>query len=108
MRRINLSLIAAYACGAIVWADTYPRQAGVKVTNYTFDFTLNDENNEFVCETRLNCDSSRRASAVLILTCVTSVRKFAIRRLRKDFPTPAQNRRGAEAEWRLLPLVVKA
>src|SRR5580704_6215606 len=31
-------------------ADTYPRQAGFKIANYTFDITLNDANNEFVVQ----------------------------------------------------------
>ena len=31
-------------------ADTYPRQTGVKVTNYTFNISLNDKNNEFVVQ----------------------------------------------------------
>jgi aminopeptidase N len=31
-------------------ADTYPRQTGIKITNYTFDIALNDGNNEFVVQ----------------------------------------------------------
>ena len=33
-----------------VAADTYPRQAGIKIAGYTFDITLNDANNEFVVQ----------------------------------------------------------
>ena len=29
-------------------ADTYPRQPGIKIAGYTFDFTLSDANDEFV------------------------------------------------------------
>ncbi len=29
-------------------ADTYPRQPGIKVTNYTFDYTLSDQSNALV------------------------------------------------------------
>ena len=31
-----------------VGADTYPRQPGIKITNYTFDYTLTDASNELV------------------------------------------------------------
>jgi aminopeptidase N len=31
-----------------VRADTYPRQPGIKITNYTFDYTLTDASNELV------------------------------------------------------------
>ena len=47
--------IASLACvamtvsaRAVAIADTYPRQAGIKVTNYTFDYTLTDASNELV------------------------------------------------------------
>jgi len=47
------SLIAAALCVAsatsvTAGADTYPRQPGIKITNYTFDITLTDASNEFV------------------------------------------------------------
>src|SRR6185503_14574606 len=29
-------------------ADTYPRQPGIRITNYTFDYTLTDASNEMV------------------------------------------------------------
>jgi aminopeptidase N len=31
-------------------ADTYPRQPGIKIANYTFDIALSDANNEFVVQ----------------------------------------------------------
>jgi aminopeptidase N len=31
-------------------ADTYPRQTGIKIANYTFDITLNDASSEFVVQ----------------------------------------------------------
>ena len=49
------SLVAAIACVAVgafatsvLIADTYPRQPGIKITNYTFDYTLADATNELV------------------------------------------------------------
>jgi len=46
--------IAAFLAGLLAataaTADTYPRQTGVKVTNYTFDITLNDANDEFAVQ----------------------------------------------------------
>jgi aminopeptidase N len=45
--------IAAVLAGLVALtarADTYPRQAGIKVTNYTFDITLNDGNDEFIVQ----------------------------------------------------------
>jgi aminopeptidase N len=33
---------------AVLIADTYPRQPGIKITNYTFDYTLTDATNELV------------------------------------------------------------
>ena len=41
-------LAAATAASVTVHADTYPRQPGIKITNYTFDITLTDASNEFV------------------------------------------------------------
>jgi aminopeptidase N len=41
----DLLIIAAQAT-----ADTYPRQTGIKITNYTFDIALSDANNEFVVQ----------------------------------------------------------
>jgi aminopeptidase N len=35
---------------ARVGADTYPRQPGIRIANYTFDISLNDGNNEFVVQ----------------------------------------------------------
>ena len=40
-----LAGLMTLAVGA--YADTYPRQPGIKITNYTFDITLSDTNNEF-------------------------------------------------------------
>src|SRR5262245_14898794 len=56
--RNRLSLILCFAATALAAApfapstfaaaDTYPRQPGVKITNYTFDYTLTDASNELV------------------------------------------------------------
>jgi aminopeptidase N len=55
IRRIQLSsgmawalLAGLLAISAQAMADTYPRQTGIKISNYTFDITLNDANGEFV------------------------------------------------------------
>src|SRR5580692_13198869 len=57
IRRIALSsrLALALLAGLLIiaaqaTADTYPRQTGIKITNYTFDITLSDANNEFVVQ----------------------------------------------------------
>src|SRR5678815_4229721 len=46
------SLIAAVALvtatPVALTADTYPRQPGIRITNYTFDYTLTDASNEMV------------------------------------------------------------
>jgi aminopeptidase N len=49
------SLVVAVVCAAaatcatgVLRADTYPRQPGIKITNYTFDYTLADASNELV------------------------------------------------------------
>src|SRR5262245_18027366 len=47
------SALAAVICaGSVasitVRADTYPRQPGIKISNYTFDITLSDASNELV------------------------------------------------------------
>ncbi len=41
---------AALVLSLAAWADTYPRQAAIKITHYTFDIGLNDANNEFVVQ----------------------------------------------------------
>ena len=41
-------------------ADTYPRQTGIKIANYTFDITLNDANNEFVVQDTVEVQFSFR------------------------------------------------
>jgi len=43
-------LAALLAIAAPSMADTYPRQTGIKIANYTFDITLNDANSEFAVE----------------------------------------------------------
>lgn len=46
MRRL---LVAAFLITPVLLhADTYPRQPGIKVTNYTFDYMLSDQSNELV------------------------------------------------------------
>ena len=52
MRLTNLKWFAALllALAAPAWSDTYTRQPGIKITNYTFDITLSDGNDEFVVE----------------------------------------------------------
>ena len=51
------SVLTVFVAGALcassmalvaIGADTYPRQSGIKITNYTFDFTLTDASNELV------------------------------------------------------------
>ena len=44
---IAATLIISRALG-VVSADTYPRQTGIKVDKYTFDYTLTDASNELV------------------------------------------------------------
>src|SRR5262245_47803835 len=39
--------VTLFATGVLI-ADTYPRQPGIKITNYTFDYTLTDATNELV------------------------------------------------------------
>ena len=47
---------AVIAAGALamttarVAADTYPRQPGIRIANYTFDISVNDANNEFIVQ----------------------------------------------------------
>src|SRR5262245_18871234 len=53
MPRINLTPVVAAFClvaaaPAPLTADTYPRQPGIRITNYTFDYTLTDASNEMV------------------------------------------------------------
>src|SRR5450432_2353752 len=52
MRLTNLKWFAALllALAAPAWSDTYTRQPGIKITNYTFDITLSDGNDEFVVQ----------------------------------------------------------
>ena len=50
---LSLNLLIFIACLASVsptasTADTYPRQPGIRVTNYSFDYTLSDASNELV------------------------------------------------------------
>ncbi len=41
--------VAAFATTPVATrADTYPRQPGITITNYTFDYTLTDQSNELV------------------------------------------------------------
>lgn len=48
---IAVPLLLGFVATAIpAAADTYPRQRGIKITNYTFDIALNDANNEFVVQ----------------------------------------------------------
>jgi aminopeptidase N len=44
---VLLAALAALAPPALI-ADTYPRQPGIRITNYTFDYTLSDASNELV------------------------------------------------------------
>ena len=55
------SLVAVVVCAAflaiapdVLIADTYPRQPGIKITNYTFDYTLTDASNELVVKERVD------------------------------------------------------
>jgi len=57
IRRIALACRVGAAILACLWtsapramADTYPRQPGIKIANYTFDITLSDANDEFVVQ----------------------------------------------------------
>lgn len=43
-----VAAIVALSTRAVVSADTYPRQAGIKINAYTFDYTLTDASNELV------------------------------------------------------------
>jgi aminopeptidase N len=48
---IALALLAGlFTIPSQATADTYPRQTGIKITNYTFDIVLSDANNEFVVQ----------------------------------------------------------
>ena len=52
-KKLSLCGLVAAAClttiGVVtIDADTYPRQPGIKVTNYSFDYTLTDASNELV------------------------------------------------------------
>lgn len=42
---IALAFVATTA-PVVRTADTYPRQPGIRITNYTFDYTLTDASNE--------------------------------------------------------------
>src|SRR5258705_6342820 len=44
---VGLAALVAITTAEAV-ADTYPRQPGIKIAGYTFAFTLNDANDEFV------------------------------------------------------------
>ena len=56
LRNIVVSTAIAAALGAVPAAtvanrpDVYPRQLGIKITNYTFDITLSDTSNELVVQ----------------------------------------------------------
>jgi aminopeptidase N len=50
-------VVASIACAALISAaaavliaDTYPRQPGIRITNYTFDYTVADASNELAVE----------------------------------------------------------
>jgi aminopeptidase N len=53
-RHVTLVTATVALLGAIVTtpvptrADTYPRQPGIRITNYTFDYTLSDQSNNLV------------------------------------------------------------
>jgi aminopeptidase N len=53
-RQVILTALAIVLVGAFVAtpvptrADTYPRQPGIRITNYSFDYTLTDQSNELV------------------------------------------------------------
>jgi aminopeptidase N len=53
MPKFHLTTLIAVACAwtaapTTLTADTYPRQPGIRITNYTFDYTLTDASNELV------------------------------------------------------------
>ena len=56
LRNIAMSTAIAAALGAVPAAtaatrtDVYPRQPGIKITNYTFNITLNDTSDELVVQ----------------------------------------------------------
>ena len=47
---VEAVLVGLLAVTTPAAADTYLRQPGIKITNYTFDITLTDANNEFVVQ----------------------------------------------------------
>ena len=61
-RRLKLAACFAIALAAITAstpyqaADTYPRQAGVKITHYTFDVTLSDTSDEITMTETVDID----------------------------------------------------
>lgn len=55
-RRAVGLLAGLMTLAAGVYADTYPRQAGIKVTNYTFDITLSDANNEMAVKSTVELE----------------------------------------------------
>jgi aminopeptidase N len=55
MKAGEIRIVAAFLVRLLAMAgpgiaDTYPRPAGIKIANYTFDIALNDANDEFVVQ----------------------------------------------------------
>lgn len=65
VRALIVLLSFAVMTTARLAGDTYPRQPGIKITNYTFDITLNDATNEFVVQDTVD--------AVFLAAGVTSI-----------------------------------
>src|SRR5437773_1108164 len=69
--RKSFFLIAAGALALwttpITAADTYPRQPAVKITQYTFDFTLNDASNELVVKDTIDLQFTAGGAATIEL-----------------------------------------
>src|SRR5262245_50646069 len=43
-----VTTVAVFVAIGVVSADTYPRQAGIRINRYAFDYTLTDASNELV------------------------------------------------------------
>ena len=48
------ALVGIAGASGVVRADTYPRQTGIKVNTYVFDYTLTDTSNELVVKERVD------------------------------------------------------
>jgi aminopeptidase N len=83
-RAVTTAIAGVALTTGVVIADTYPRQPGIKITNYTFDYTLTDASNELVVKESVDV----RFAAAGVKTIELDLCKFSAT------PRPAQMANG--------------